>query len=247
MWSRQVKGSGSPMLCLHGWGQTHQNLETLAALLTCSASPILFDLPGFGRSPPPPAVWSADDYANHLASYMTENNIEKASFLGHSFGGKIALCFAEKYPEKIDRLILMAPSGLKPKLSLAKKLRRLGIRTSARFVKAYDRAFGKTIFNDVFTPRFGSSDYQNAGAMRPILVKSVNEDISSKIKSIQCPTLLLWGRKDMETPLEIGERMHRLIAGSKLCIFPHHDHYLCNDVGAHLMADYILDFLRESL
>lgn len=245
MWKKQVQGNGHPIICLHGWGQTHKNLEPLANLIASDASPILFDLPGFGKSPLPPAVWSADDYADQLASYMDENGIKKASFLGHSFGGKVSICFADRYPDRVNRLILLAPSGLKPQLSLLKKIRRIGIRAGARLVKTYDKAFGKKIFSEAFAPRYGSKDYQNAGPMRPILVKSVNEDLSGRMKNVRCPTLLLWGRKDSEAPLETGERMHRLIPDCKMCIFPHHGHYLCDDVGSHLMAGYILDFLRE--
>jgi len=245
MWSRQIKGSGQPIICLHGWAQTHKNIEPLAELLAGETTPHLIDLPGFGGSPQPPEAWSADNYADHLAAFMKEKGIEKASLLGHSFGGKVSLCFAEKYPDKIDRLILMAPSGLKPRLPFSKKIQRMGIRVSGRLLKTYDKAFGKTLFADHFIPRFGSRDYQNAGSMRQILVRSVNEDLTQRIRNIHCPTLLLWGRKDTETPVEIGERMHRLIQDSTLCIFPHHGHYLCDDVGAHLMADYILDFLRE--
>lgn len=241
----QVKGSSRPLFCLHGWGQSHQNLESLAKLLTNDADPYLFDLPGFGESPPPDSAWSADDYADHFISYMDEQKIPSASFLGHSFGGKVSMSLAERYPDRVDRLILLAPSGLKPRLSLPKKISRLGVRTSARLIKTYDRVCGTRYFVDFFIPKYGSRDYQNASAMRAILVKSVNEDYRERVTHITCPTLLLWGEKDTETPVEMGRRLSNLIPHCQLQVFPYHDHYLAHDVGAHLMAKSILPFLKE--
>lgn len=246
MKSWQVKGSKSPLFCLHGWGQSHQNMEPLASLLKSDCAPYLFDLPGFGQSPPPDTVWSADDYADHFIAFMDANKIESASFLGHSFGGKISMSLAELYPDRIKQLILLAPSGLKPRLPLSRKIRRIGIRTSARLIKAYDKFSGTQYFSDYFIPKYGSRDYQNANEMRSILVKSVNEDYAGRVKNIQCPTLLLWGEKDKETPLEMGVRLAASIPNCQLVTFPYHGHYLADDVGAHLMAATILPFLKEA-
>lgn len=121
LWCRKIQGAPLPLLCLHGWGQTHYNLEGLAELLKCESSPVLFDLPGFGNSPAPPSVWSAVDYAKAFIQYMDDNNIEKASLLGHSFGGKIAMCTAINFPQRIHKLVLLAPSGISPRLSRKKK------------------------------------------------------------------------------------------------------------------------------
>lgn len=245
MKSWQVKGSSRPLFCLHGWGQSHQNLEPLANLLKIDSDPYLFDLPGFGSSPVPDTVWSADDYADHLIAYMDAQEIPSASFLGHSFGGKVSMSLAARYPDRVNRLILMAPSGLKPKLSVQKKIRRIGIRAAARLIKSYDKLRGTQHFVDSFIPRYGSRDYQNAKAMRAVLVKSVNEDYTECVKQIACPTLLLWGEKDSETPVEMGKRLSNLIPDCQLQTFPYHGHYLADDVGAHLMAKSILPFLKE--
>lgn len=244
MWSRQVQGKSRPLLCLHGWGQSHRNLEQLATLLTCESDPILFDLPGFGKSQAPASAWSAADYAKRLIQYMDEQEIRQTSILGHSFGGKIAMCAAINYPQRIHKLILLAPSGLLPKLSWKKKIRQMGIRLTAKAVKKIDQICQTTFFEDTFIPRFGSADYQSAKEMRAILVKSVNEDLFPLLHQIQCPTLLLWGEKDIDTPLEMGYRLHAAIPNAQIYTFPHHNHYLQKDVGAHLMASYIIAFLK---
>lgn len=231
---------------LHGWGQSQENLHPLAELLAPISQPHLIDLPGFGKSEPPPSVWSAFDYADEMIRYLDMQKIEKVSLLGHSFGGKVAMCIAIRYPQRVHRLILLAPSGLKPKRRISQKIRIKLIITVGKLLKSYDNISGSQHYGSHFIPRFGSSDYQNAGIMRPILVRSVNEDLSSDVQQIHCPTLILWGKNDTETPPEIGCRLHSLITGAKLVLFPYHGHHLFQDVGSHLCATYIRPFLQET-
>ncbi len=236
----------SPLLILHGWGQTHQNLTPLAKRLPSNVDPILLDLPGFGNARTPPTTWSAFDYADHFINYLDVHEIEKTAVLGHSFGGKVAMCLAIRYPHRVKQLILLAPSGLRPQPPFTKKLRMNGIKILGKAIKGYDRVFQSEHFKTFFIPQYGSRDYQQAGDMRSILVRSVNEDLSEEVKQIRCPTLLLWGEKDSATPLEMAHRLLQSIPRAKLQLFPHHDHYLFEDVGAHLMATYISAFLQEN-
>lgn len=236
----ELKGNGPPLLMLHGWGQTHEALLPLGNLLVPVSQPYLFDLPGFGKSPIPNDVWNAFDYADHFIRYLDQQKIKRTSLLGHSFGGKISLCLASRYPERVDKLILLAPSGIPSKRTLKRKV----IRLAGKAIKTCDSLFGTSYFATQFSPRFGSADYKNAGAMRSILVRSVNEDLTPYLSKIQCPTLFLWGKKDLETPYEMGERYAALIPGARLVGFAHHDHYLAKDVGSHLCATHCIPFLR---
>lgn len=245
MYSVETKGMGAPLLMLHGWGQSHEALMPLAALLSDHVTPYLIDLPGFGKSESPMSCWSAFDYADALVHYLDTRGIDKISLLGHSFGGKVALCLAIRHPERVDRLILIASSGMPPKRTFLARVKFFCIRTLGKSMKIVDRIFGTSYFAHLFVPRFASRDYKNAGAMRSILVKSVNEDLSSEIPKIQCETLVLWGEKDQETPLETGKRLSGLISRSTFYSFPHHDHQLFHDVGAHLCAKYIKAFVQS--
>lgn len=243
MYSVEIKGKNAPLLMLHGWGQSHEALMPLAALLSDQVTPYLIDLPGFGKSERPMSCWSAYDYADALVHYLDTRGIDKISLLGHSFGGKVALCLAIRHPERVDKLILIAPSGIPQRRAFLSKVKFFCIRAVGKSMKMVDRIFGTRYFTRVFAPRFASRDYKNAGDMRSILVKSVNEDLSSEIPKIQCETLLLWGEKDQETPLEAGKRLSGLIPRSTFHSFPHHDHQLFHDVGAHLCAKYIKAFI----
>ncbi len=237
--------SGFPLCILHGWGQSMVQTKPLGELLASHSQVYLWDLPGFGKAPPPEEIWSSKDYASWLLSWMEKSGLEKIDLLGHSFGGKIALSFAAAYPEKVHRLILIGASGLKRKRSFPNKIKLFSLKMAAKGLKGFDYLSGGNIFQSWFVPRFASSDYRQAGPMRKILVKSVNEDLSNDIAAITTPTLLLWGEADTETPLETGVKMHHLIAGSQFYSFPAKGHYLFADCGAHLCASYIRPFLGK--
>lgn len=239
--TKQINGQDSSLLMLHGWGQSLKEMKPLGELLSRKATPHLIDLPGFGESPPPEKTWNAYDYADRIVQYLDEENIDKADILGHSFGGKVAMCLAIKHPNRINRLILLSPSGLKPKRTMINQCRIFSIRWIGKLTKL----FMPNLFQNWFIPRFGSKDYQNAGPMKSILVRSVNEDLTHEIPKIRCETLILWGDRDEETPPEMGKRIHQLIQNSRLELFSQHGHQLHLDGGSHLCASKILPFLKS--
>lgn len=241
----QLGNSGFPLLLLHGWGRNSSDLQSLGACLSHSSQVHLVDLPGFGQSSPPDAVWDSFQYADRIIAYLNEQGIDQIDILGHSFGGKVAASLASKYPNRVRKLVLMASSGLKRKRTIREQCRLQGIRWIGKMVKFADSFLKTQYFKERFAARFGSADYKNAGAMRSILVKSVNEDLTAHIQSIKAPTLLLWGEKDGETPPEVAQRFHQAISHSQLHLFPGKDHYLYNECGAHLCASYILPFLHN--
>lgn len=241
-----LQGKGFPLVILHGWGQNSSHLKKLAESLSPYVDPYLIDLPGFGKSKPPKGVWSAYDYAVQLFSKLQEKNIYQFDLVGHSFGGKVALCMAKNFPHSVRKLVLMAPSGLKAKASLKKKLKLYAIKISGRCIKKYDYVFNKSLYQDYFIPQFGSRDYLSSDdIMRKVLVKSVNEDLKEDFSMIKHPALILWGEKDTDTPYEMGIRLHQLLKNSKLITFPHHGHQLCQDVSSHLMSYHMRDFLKS--
>ncbi|NQX80044.1 MAG: alpha/beta hydrolase, partial [Hyphomicrobiaceae bacterium] len=91
--------------------------------------------------------------------------------------------------------------------------------------------------------KFGSVDYKNVGELREIFVKVINEDLSSVAHKIICPTLLIYGGKDTETPPEIGERLAALILDARLSVLSEQDHYSVIGEGRHQVVRRIHDFL----
>ena len=81
--------------------------------------------------------------------------------------------------------------------------------------------------------------------MRRILVKVINEDLSDIATTVKCPTLLIYGAKDTETPPEIGERLSRIIPASKLIVMDDYDHYTILSQAHHQVVRQINQFMKD--
>lgn len=245
--SEKIGTAGHPILLLHGWGHSLQSLKPIGQHLSSEAAVHLIDLPGFGQSPPPPEAWDTFQYANCLIAYLDSQGIDKIDILGHSFGGKVALSLAIRYPERIRYLLLMSASGIPRERSFPDQCRINAVRWMGKGCKMVDKITGKQLFQRFFVPRFASLDYKKtSGVMRPTLVMTVNDDLSKHLPSVKARTLILWGKEDTETPVDIAENLHAGIEGSQLFVFPGKGHDLHADCGSHLCSTYILSFLKSS-
>ena len=238
------------LVLLHGWGRSSESLRPLGELLANSCKVVLLDLPGFGLSPLPAEAsnegggWGTYEYSERIKRFLDQSGITSCILIGHSFGGRISVQLASRYPELTQGLVLIGSHGLKRTRTPIEMLRLKAIRLVGILLKKIDGATGTRLFAHYFAPRFGSADYKAAGELRKTLVKTVNEDLSREAAGIQAPTLLLWGENDEQTPLDLAHSFRSLIANSELHTFPHKGHEPFSDVGAHLMAKYIESFLR---
>lgn len=237
-------GDLPPLIMLHGWNRTLQDLLPLGELLSPYMEIHLLDLPGFGESSLPDGDWDTSQYAGQVLEYLKGRSIERFSLLGHSFGGRISIRISSAHPEKVDSLILIGSHGLTRKRSLYGNVRVKSISLLGKTVKKLDRLFNLTLFKDKFAPRFGSPDYRNAGPLRGTLVKTVNEDQAENAKKIKARTLLLWGSEDNEAPVTMAQEFNSLIKDSHLIVLPGKDHSPFHGAGAHLCAHHIISFLK---
>lgn len=163
-------------------------------------------------------------------------------WVGHSFGGRVGLRLASQHPNAARGLFLIASAGLKRKRSLPQKFY---LMAKVRAYKAMKALAGKKFSPEWLQKRLGSTDYRNAGVMRPIFVKTVNEDQTENVKTITCPVRLVYGANDTETPPEIGQRLSRLIPHAELTILPGQDHYSVLGGGRHQVAHQLHQFMKE--
>ncbi len=237
--------SGTPIIIMHGWGQNLESMRGLGELLSKTHPVYLMDLPGFGRSAEPREDADTIAYAQMLKEFLGSNDLARVHLLGHSFGGRVSIRFASRYPEMVESVVLVNSGGLKRVLDTRSKLKSMRLKLLSRTCKVLDKVSGSNLYKDWFTPKFGSRDYlASQGVMRKVLIRAVNEDVSEDAGRIDCPVFLLWGEKDTETPLEMGERFNSLIKDSKLTVLPGKDHFPFLGDGAHLCAHHILGFLK---
>jgi pimeloyl-ACP methyl ester carboxylesterase len=105
-------GEGPPLVCLHGLGGTKASfMPTIAALAPAGNRVIAIDLPGFGDSAKPhSATYDAPWFAAVVVDLLDELGIERASIAGNSMGGRVAIELGISYPERIEKLVLLAPA-----------------------------------------------------------------------------------------------------------------------------------------
>jgi pimeloyl-ACP methyl ester carboxylesterase len=112
-------GTGPALLLLHGLGCDHTTWLPVIATLSRRYTVIAPDLLGHGRSAKPRADYSLGGYANGMRDLLTVLGIDKVTVVGHSFGGGVAMQFGYQFPERTERMVLVAPGGLGPEVSPA--------------------------------------------------------------------------------------------------------------------------------
>ena len=224
VWHKENLGNNGPsILWLHGWGYSHTGLKRLAGLFEKDHRNQLFDLPGFGKTPMLAEGASTADYAAALKPQLEDQG--KHILVGHSYGGRVAVQMAAKYPGKVAAIVLIGGAGLRRKRSLWFRAKAFAIRTLGKSAKLSDRLFN-TDFREKYVTRFGSADYKAAGKLRATLVSAVNEDLSPEAQSLKCPALMIYGTNDLDAPPEIGRKYEKLIPISRyeeLKGYDHHD------------------------
>jgi pimeloyl-ACP methyl ester carboxylesterase len=214
--------SGPPVVVLHGWGASIDAVASIQQGLADGRRVLALDLPGFGQSDPPPGVWGSNEYAELVCHVLDRLGLKRVSLIGHSRGGAIAIVIATRWPERVDRLVLVNSAGLRAVRSVRHRARVAVFKLARRLV-------GRGALGQRLLSRFGSADYRAAGQLRGTLVRLVNEDLRPLLPRVAAPTLLIWGDRDAETPLSDAAIMEREIPDAGLVIFPGAGHFAYAD------------------
>ncbi|GAB3196959.1 alpha/beta hydrolase [Nocardioides hungaricus] len=110
-------GKGPALLLLHGVGCDHTSWDEVIEPLSRRHTVIAPDLLGHGQSDKPRADYTLGGFANGMRDLLTVLGIDKVTVIGHSFGGGVAMQFAYQFPERTERLMLVASGGLGPEVS----------------------------------------------------------------------------------------------------------------------------------
>ena len=221
----QDEGNGPVILMLHGWKDTLHTFDAIVTDLCHSHRVVRIDLPGFGGSEMPIGVWSIEAYVRFVREFIQKLHLDVDTFVGHSFGGRIAIRGTGEGVFQSRRLILIAAAGLAHRRMFRNKvlsgLAKVGkLLTLIPPFSFWRNELRRTLYTSI------GSDYFNAGALKDTFVKVVSEDLSSFAEKITVPTLIIWGENDSTTPAEQAERIHSLVRGSKLTVINHAGHFL---------------------
>lgn len=234
------KENKKEIIILPGWGNTRLTFTKMIEKLQKDYKIYILDYPGFGSSPFPNKDLNIYDYANIIKEFIKDNLKVKPSLICHSFGGRIAIILKGLYKVPIDKLILIDIAGIRRK-SIKRTLRVLIYKLRKKLVYLKKNKV-KYLIN--LRKKYSSNDYNNLQKNMYITFKNiVNENLKKYIKNINSKTLILWGEKDMDTPLKDGYYLKRKIKDSKLITYKEGNHFVY--ITEKDVTNKILNFIKK--
>jgi pimeloyl-ACP methyl ester carboxylesterase len=232
------EGTGPVVVLVHGSNASLHTWEGWTANLKDNFRVIRMDLPGHGLTgPDPESRYRVADFVSLVDALMVHLEVQSFAIGGNSLGGAVAWNYAVRYPDKVEKLILVDAAGYPWEEPLPLVLRLAGTPVIGQMMS-------------VISPRFGIRDsiYQVYGdpsrvteelvtRYHELLLREGNRNATyirfsqgfsfgnvDKIPSISVPTLILWGTLDTWILPKYGERFHQDIANSELRIYANLGH-----------------------
>jgi pimeloyl-ACP methyl ester carboxylesterase len=233
-------GSGPVLLLIHGITGTYESWSAVIEPLARDHTVLAADLPGHGTSEPGGGDYSLGALAAGLRDLLVALGHDRATLVGHSLGGGIAMQFAYQFPEITERLILVSSGGLGHEVSPV--LRAAALPGADLFIGATagpGRAAGSALARglaavglrpnaDVAEVARGYASLADAGRRAAFLatLRAVVGTDGQRVDAADrlyltegIPVLIVWGERDPMIPVHHGEQAHRAIPGSRLEIF----------------------------
>ena len=250
-------------LLIHGWSSSWYAMSPLIGLLSQRFRAIAVDLPGYGASPPLPERVTIPAYADLLADFAERVTDGPVVLVGHSMGGMIGLTMALRYPELVERMVLIGPtiSGRLSQyinlfISPITILERFGL--GSLIVSVFERAMvgisDRLMRPASFAERSGITSEEHLrlqadvrrpgqGKVRAECFFAMREnDLSGRLGEVQAPALILWGAEDNTVPLRDAGVVADEWPDSDLRIIPkagHWPHFETPDTVRRLVASYL--------
>jgi pimeloyl-ACP methyl ester carboxylesterase len=194
----EVRGEGEPLMIISGLGTDVSQIDSLVEGFSRTHRVIAFDNRGVGRTDKPDVPYTIEMMAEDAAGLLRALGVSRCNVLGFSMGGRIALSLALEHPELVKSLILAM--------------------TSAKM--NYDRGILWTLSNLLLripaVRAIGTKYPQPYYAYVRQRDASRGFDVTSRLRGIKVPTIIIQGKKDKFVPTFLAEEIHSGIAGSSL-------------------------------
>jgi pimeloyl-ACP methyl ester carboxylesterase len=242
-----IAGQGPPVVLIHGVAGRASQWDQIVELLADTHTVLAPDLLGHGESAKPRGDYSLGAHASGIRDLLVGLNIQRASIVGHSLGGGIAMQFAYQFPERCERLVLVSSGGLGESVH---PLLRAATLPGSEFVlpllahprvlevaSLVPRALGRIGLRsrpDLTEMARGYQSLSNAEARSAFIhtLRSVIDPTGQRINgsdrlylASQMPSLIIWGRRDRIIPVEHAQPAHEGMPGSRLKVFDDAGHF----------------------
>ncbi|MDQ1367047.1 MAG: hypothetical protein QOE57_3089 [Acidimicrobiaceae bacterium] len=263
----RLAGEGPAIVLIHGLASSSATWRLVAPRLATRHTVLAVDLLGHGESAKPRGDYSLGAHASSIRDLLVALGLEQATFVGHSFGGGIAMQVAYQFPERCQRLVLVASGGLgkevtpllravavpgaefvlplvlsaRPRallMALGARLRRLGLRVDETKAEMWDN------YGSLTSP---AGRLAFLSTVREV-IDLAGQRVSANEKlylAAAIPTLIVWGDRDSIIPVSHGYAAHEAVPGSRLEILEGSGHFLPRQDPERLSA-LIEDFVATT-
>lgn len=253
----RMAGSGPALLLIHGIGDNSATWNEVIPHLAKSYTVIAPDLLGHGRSDKPRADYSIAAYANGMRDLLTVLGIERATVIGHSLGGGVALQFAYQFPQMVERLVVVAPGGVTKDVNPALRFAALPVANEALRLLQLPGAL------DVISVAGKVADQLYRGPFNSVAIFHDAPDLVRVLRDLPDPTAreaflrtlravvdwrgqvvtmldrcyltadlpvqIIWGDRDAVIPVSHAHLAHSALPHSRLEIFAQSGHFPFHD------------------
>jgi len=227
-----AQASAHIIVLVHGLAMSGRYMMPTAERLIDYARVYVPDLPGFGQSEKPPQALTVAELADYLACWLDAMNITCAVFVGNSFGTQIIVELAMRFPSRVGKAVLIAPTVDRHARSFSRQLMRLLLDATREPLS--------------LTP-LAVSDYFRTGIRRAArtLRYAIADRIEEKLPRLSIPLLVVRGVRDPIVPQRWAEETARLSTCARLVVLPQAAHAV-NYSSPEELARLVMSFANES-
>ncbi|MES2219551.1 MAG: alpha/beta hydrolase [Acidobacteriota bacterium] len=241
-----VGGHGTPLLLIHGLGARSEDWTAeMPEYAENGFRVYALDLLGCGRTDRPDIDYTIAQQVELIKDFLTAVHVEKTDVIGWSMGGWVALEFALRHPDRVNRLVAMDSAGLRFQSKLTPAI------LEPNSVPELERLEAILMAHHYFIPGFVQRDLlrnmqRNRAVVHRTLESLLREEgkLVGRLGQLKMPVLLIWGQQDELIPPSVGEQMRGDIPQSVLELYSG-----CGHMGPATCADRmvprVVDFLRS--
>lgn len=263
----RTAGEGPPVVLIHGMVNSSRHWEAVALRLAAGHRVIAPDLIGHGDSAAVRGDYSLGAHAASIRDLLAVIGVDRATIVGHSLGGGVAMQFFYQFPQRTERLVLISSGGLGREVgpllrgaALPGAAALLWVAAHPRLLEALSRAGerlrARGVFKGIYLQAIARAlaPLREPGARKAFL-QTLRSVIDAKGQRVSArdrlyllegfPTLIVWGGLDNTIPLAHGRSAHEAVPGSRFEVlsgaahFPHIE----DPLG---LAEVMADFLRDT-
>lgn len=241
----EVEGSGKPIVLFHGWLASLETMKPLQKNLSKNFKVYNIDILGFGKSDLPKEPLYTDNFGDFVNDVLQALNIENPILIGHSNGGKAIINYAGRYNNKINKIILIDSTGIKPHRSIKYYSKIYSYKCAKKILSILPGDKNKR--REQLLNKYGSSDYKaSPEVLRKTMNNILNEGQEKIMPNIKAPTLLIWGENDNATPFSDTKKIEKLIPDCGTVSFKGAGHFSYLDCLPQCLV-IINEFLKDDI